>query len=185
MDARERWQALQSHLTAARAALEHGHRATALTEVTAALELDPDFLAAHALRDRILAMAASPHPAPAHPAPPDLAPLHPAPLHLAPLHPAPLRSADSPDGYSKFEERARRRRIDRRIDAARAAMGRRRLAAAAAALDEVIAIDPGLPELHDLTAQFDGLRRALATPLRGPKIAAAAVFALALFGAAW
>jgi tetratricopeptide (TPR) repeat protein len=180
MDARERWQALQSHLTAARAALEQGHRATALTEVTAALELDPDFLAAHALRDRILAMAASPHPAPAHPAAP-----HPAPLHLAPLHPAPLRSGDSPDGYSKFEERARRRRIDRRIDAARAAMGRRRLAAAAAALDEVIAIDPGLPELHDLTAQFDALRRALATPLRGPKIAAAAVFALALFGAAW
>ena len=157
MNARERWHALQARLTAARAAADAGDRSTALAEVTAALELDPEFLAAHTLRDRIAA-----HPAPSHPAP-----------------------SSSPAAYAKFEQRARRRRVDRRVDAARTAIEQPRLKAAAAALDEVIDLDPNLPELAELTAQFDELRRSIATPRRGPRLAAAAVFAVAMFGGTW
>jgi hypothetical protein len=50
---RERWQALQAHLTAARAFADAGDQKRALVEVKAALALDPDFLAAQSLRDRI------------------------------------------------------------------------------------------------------------------------------------
>jgi hypothetical protein len=173
MDARERWQALQARLTAARAAVENGDRPAALSEIAAALELDKDFLAAQALRDRIVSMdesAPSAVPASAAPAPPPT---------MAEPEPAP------PPGYAKFEQRARRRRVDRRVDAARAAIDQHRLKAAAAALDEVIDLDPNLPELAELTARFDELRRATATPHHGPWIAAAAVFAVALLGASW
>jgi len=62
MDPRERWQALQGRLTAARAAVDAGNTAAALSEITAALELDKDFLAAQALRDRILAANGAPKP---------------------------------------------------------------------------------------------------------------------------
>ena len=188
MDARDRWQALQARLTAARAAVDAGDRATALAEISAALELDKDFLAAQALRDRIMKNAtAAPTQAAAPPAP--IAPARvAAPIPTAPVAALPNAAAAAPgwiDGYAKFEQRARRRRVDRRVDAARAAMAQRRLKAAAAALDEVIELDPNLPELTELTAQFDALRRAAATPRRGPRIAAAAVFAGALLGGSW
>jgi hypothetical protein len=114
MDARERWQALQARLTAARAAVENGDRPAALSEITAALELDKDFLAAQALRDRIVSMderAASAVPPSAAPAPPST--IVEAPPALPP--------ADA-----KFEQRARRRRVDRRVDAARAANDQQR-----------------------------------------------------------
>jgi hypothetical protein len=173
MDARQRWQALQARLTAARTAVEAGDRALALAEVTAALEIDGEFLAAHALRDRVLAMDAAPPP----PAACDASPLPPGLRDASPSAP--------PAGYAKFEQRAKRRRVDRRIDAARTAIAQQRLKAAAAALDEVIDLDPNLPELAELTAQFDDLRRAAATPHRGPRIAAAAVFAAALLGGSW
>jgi hypothetical protein len=174
MDARERWQALQARLTAARTAVDAGDRATALAEITAALELDAEFLAAHALRDRIVSMDETrPHTA---------APAAPSPS--APAAPAPPVSG-APAGYAKFEQRAKRRRLDRRIDAARAAIEQQRLKAAAVALDEVIELDPNLPELAELTARFDELRRAAAAPHYGPRIAAAAVFAAALFGGTW
>jgi hypothetical protein len=64
-------------------------------------------------------------------------------------------------------------------------MAQRRLKPAATALDEVIDLDPNLPELADLTAQFDQLRRTAAGRHHGPLIAAAAVFAAALLGASW
>src|SRR5439155_21679337 len=86
---------------------------------------------------------------------------------------------------AKLEQRARRRRVDRRVDAARAAIAQQRLRAAAAALDEVIELDPNLPELSELTAQFDELRRSTIGSHRGPWIAAAAVFAGTVFGASW
>lgn len=171
MDARERWQALQARLTAARAAADAGNRAAALAEVTAALDIDYDFLAAHALRDRILSAGAD--------AAPVAAPVAPS-AAFAPLTPPGL-----PPGYATFEQRAKRRRVDRRIDAARAAIGQQRLKAATAALDEVIELDPNLPELAELTARFDELRRATAASRRGPSIAAAAVFTGTLFGATW
>jgi hypothetical protein len=187
MDGRERWQALQARLTAARAAVDAGDRALALSEINAALELDRDFLAAHALRDRIVATdAATPRPASSvvsasQPAPGDVA-ASPAPSQVPTGDAA--RSALA-TGYAGFEQRARRRRVDRRVDAAREAIAQRRLKIAATALDEVIDLDPNLPELADLTAQFDQLRRTAAGPHHGPLIAAAAVFAAALLGASW
>src|SRR5206468_5006573 len=57
---RERWQALQAHLSAARACVEAGESHQALIEVEAALALDPDFLAAQSLRDRIRKKSAAP-----------------------------------------------------------------------------------------------------------------------------
>jgi tetratricopeptide (TPR) repeat protein len=192
MDARERWQALQARLKDARAAFDAGDRDTALAAVNAALELDAEFLAAHALRDRILAMD-TPHLAPStsHPAA-DTPHLASDTSHLAPdtSHRAPSTShltsqTDAPAGYANFEQRARRRRVDRKIDAARAAIEQQRLKAAAAALDEVIDLDPNLPELAELTATFDDLRRAAATPRRGAWAVAAAVFAAALLGGTW
>lgn len=172
MDARQRWQALQARLSAARSFLEAGDRERALEEVNAALAIDPAFLAAHSLRDGILA----PPPAAAVPSVP------PAP---APVAPPPSRPLVSKEGYARFEERARRRRTDRKIEAARNALARGRLRDAAAALDEVIELDPNLPELSELTAQFDTLRRTTAAPHLGPWLAAAAVFAAVVLGATW
>ena len=55
---------------------------------------------------------------------------------------------------------------------------------AAAALDEVIQLDPRLPELSGLTADFDALRRA-ASPRRGRWVAAAGAFAATILAASW
>jgi hypothetical protein len=214
MDPRERWQALQGRLTAARAAVDAGNTAAALSEITAALELDKDFLAAQALRDRILATNGAPKTPPsvrrlsaprplAPPAavsaaavveePPRTARPLEAPLKATSPQATPAEAASKPvpgtpeipAGYVKFEQRARRRRVDRRIDAARAALDDRRMRAAASALDEVIDLDPNLPELVELTARFDELRRATVTHRRGPWVFAAGVFGIALFGASW
>ena len=149
MDARERWQALQARLTAARAAVDDGNRERALEEITAALELDKDFLAAQALRDRITSM--NPEDASAASEPQrSTPPVHTAPA-AAPVATTPVEGA-API-LAKFEQRAKRRRVDRRIDAARAAIAQQRLKAAAAALDEIIDLDPNLPELAELTAR--------------------------------
>jgi hypothetical protein len=163
VDQRERWQALQSHLTTARGFVDGGDRAKALEAIDAALAIDPDFLAAQSLRDRILAP-----PEPAAPVPPP--------------EPAP---AVSTEGYAKFEARAKRRRVDRRVDAARAAIEHRRVRDAANALDEIGELDPNLPELAELTASFVELRRDTSVTRRGPWLAAAASFAVVLFGATW
>ena len=53
MNPRERWQALQSHLSAARGALADGDRVSALQHIEAALAIDPEFLAARMLLDRV------------------------------------------------------------------------------------------------------------------------------------
>jgi hypothetical protein len=102
---------------------------------------------------------------------------------------APRASSGPPlvsvEGYARFEARARRRRVDRRIEAARAAMERRKLHEAASVLDEIITLDPNLPELAQLTAEFDELRKAVATPHRGPWLLAAAVFIVFVLGASW
>ena len=272
MTHRERWQALQAHLAAARASADAGDQQHALVEVNAALALDPDFLAAQSLRDRIVKKsapptstaaapmnfnaatpaAASPPPAiaerafPAREAPvqqarlawwadadvaaskpaaapaatpmaglelpiggwraadrvtaarsigdlelritdgqtvtlaPALAPAVAAPAEA--LRQAPLVSAE---GYARFEARAKRRRVDRRVEAARAAIQRRRLHEAAVALNEIIALDPNQPELTALTSEFDELRKAMASPRRGPWLSAAAVFAALVLGASW
>ena len=157
--------------------MDAGDRARALEAIDAALAIDPDFLAAHSLRDRILA----PEPAPVS------TPVEPSASADAT---ASKRSTSSrplvaSEGYAKFEARAKRRRVDRRIDAARSALERRRLKDAATALDEIIELDPNLPELTELTTSFDQLRRAAATTRRGPWVAATATFAIVLFSASW
>src|SRR4029077_9580069 len=53
------------------------------------------------------------------------------------------------------------------------------------ALDEIITLDPDLPELGELTARFDDLRRTAAASPRGPRLAAAAVFVITVLGASW
>lgn len=173
MDSRATWQALQARLTNARAAVEAGDRARALTEISAALDIDPDFLAAHSLRDRILAASEAASPSQASVA----------------SSAAPARSASaspvSPDGYAKFEQRAKRRRVDRRLEAARAALDSGRLKAAETALEEVIELDGNLPELPELASRFDQLRRKAASTHRGPRLAATCVFAFIVLGASW
>jgi hypothetical protein len=161
VNARERWQALQARLTAAQAFESAGDRRNALKEIDAALQLDPDFLAAHSLRERLLTEA------PIRP---------PAPNDIQPAR---------AEGCARFEQRARRRRVDRKIESARDAIARRRLKEAAAALDEIIGIDPNLPELLPLTAEFDDMRRGSADRHRGPVLVAAASFAAIVLGATW
>jgi tetratricopeptide (TPR) repeat protein len=183
VDARETWQALQARLTNARAAFDAGDRTRALDEVNAALTIDPNFLAAHALRDRIIATPVGV--APSAPAPASAPDSPPAPAASAAPPPAPPPGAFVSEGYAKFEQRAKRRRVDRRLDAARLALETGRLKAAASALDEVIELDPNLPELPQLTAAFDDLRRKAEETHRGPRIAAVGVFAVMILGASW
>ena len=176
MEARQRWDSLQAHLTAARTACDAGDRDRALEHVDAALAIDPSFLAAHWLRERVLA--------PPEPAGPPLTTEHgpsapPAPVLSGMVVKPPLFSIE---GYGRFEQRARQRRVDRRIDAARTAIERGRLKDAAAALDEVIELDPDLPELGDLTAEFDELRRTVASTRRGPWLVAVTVFVIGMLG---
>jgi tetratricopeptide (TPR) repeat protein len=229
-------------LSAARAFVDAGDRPRALAEVNAALALDPDFLAAQSLRDRLLkkfyaapdavraasnlTTAAVATPALAMAAPVITSPVQmlpatlPVPRPTPPVPPAPAVTvglaiavapapavtgaaavtipADVPppalpaaqplvsaEGYARFEARAKRRRVDRRIEAARAALERRKLHEAASALDEIITLDPNLPELAGLTAEFDELRKAVASPHRGPWLTAAAVFTVVVLGASW
>src|SRR5262249_37285272 len=163
---RERCRAVQAGRAAARAAADGGDRGEALEAITAALDLDPDFLAAHALRDRLLAADAAP------------------PLVSFPAADAAASRGISADGYARFQDRAKRRRLDGRLAAARSAMARGRLSEAAAALDEAIELDPHLPELRGLPVELDRLRRG-APPRRGRWVAAAGAFALTIFAASW
>jgi hypothetical protein len=176
VEARERWQALQSRLAAARISLESGDREQALAEVTAALDIDPSFLAAVALRERILSGE----------------PIAPSGVRAAPAAaaanippPASARPLVSVDGYAKFEQRARRRRVDRRIEAARSAIARGKLREAAAAIGEVAELDPNLPELTELTSVFNAARRNSRQRHFGPWLAATAVFGGLVLGASW
>jgi hypothetical protein len=184
VNARERWQALQAELSAARAALGRADRTEALAHVDRALAIDPQFLAAISLRERIL------NPLAAAPLPPRASSDRPAFLaESASNADAPAAEAPRPlvstEGYAKFEARAKRRRVDRRIEAARAAIARRKVKEAASALDEVIELDPNVPELAPLTAAFEELRRSTAHPHRGPWVMAAAVFVAMVLGASW
>src|ERR1044072_9199631 len=124
VDPRQQLQALQTHMISAHAALDAGDRASALEHIEAALVIDPNFLAAQTLRDRLQAPVeaagdvARPSPSPS---PSDT----PAASALPPLV--------SVEGYAKFEQRAKRRRVDRRMDAARSALQRGRMRGAGAA----------------------------------------------------
>jgi len=159
----------------------------AIDEVNAALTIDPNFLAAHALRDRIIAtpVGVAPSGPRAAAASADTAPPHMPESVPAAAPPVVPTMQSMTEGYAKFEQRAKRRRVDRRLDAARQAIDAGRLKAAASALDEVIELDPNLPDLRELTARFDDLRRQAEATHRGPRIAAAGVFVVLILGASW
>jgi hypothetical protein len=111
VDQRARWQALQSHLSTARACVDAGDRAKALEAIDAALAIDPDFLAAQSLRDCILAPPAAGE---------DTAPAPPAPISSAHGDSAvPTKSgrvtADRSPMATRSSKRAKRRRVDRRL----------------------------------------------------------------------
>ncbi|HMD34995.1 MAG TPA: hypothetical protein VKH42_08510, partial [Vicinamibacterales bacterium] len=103
----------------------------------------------------------------------------------APVPAAQALDAQAGAGYAMFEQRARRRRVDRKIESARTAIASGRLKEAAAALDEIIELDPNLPDLPSLTAQFDDLRRGTPDRHRGPFFVAAASFAAIVLGVTW
>jgi len=173
VDARERWQALQGHLGAARTFLSNDDTAGAIRELDAALAIDPEFLAARVLRDRLTAPAL-PRTEAAAAAPEGASASTPTP---------PLVSAE---GYARFEQRARRRRIDRRAEAAREAIARGRLRDATSAIDEIRDLDPDAPEILWLTAIRDAARDSRRARTHwGPQIAAAAAFAAMVLGASW
>jgi tetratricopeptide (TPR) repeat protein len=186
------WQALQSRLSAARAAVDAGDTDRALAEIAAALNIDPSFLAAQLLRERITAT------------PPPLAPSATETAIRRNFSEGETVSEDcsrvgdgggasgrqSPcasgaDLYAKFEQRAKSRRVGRRLDAARASLDAGRLEEAAIALDELIELDPNLPDLATLTQELDNLRRITAAPRRGPGLAAAAIFVSGVLAASW
>jgi tetratricopeptide (TPR) repeat protein len=157
VESRERWQALQTHLSAARACFERDDRTQALDQINAALALDPDFLAAHSLRDRIVDAERTPR-----------------------------RTAAPADGWTRFEERARQRRIEHRVRAARLAISRQRFDEAAVALDEVRELAPRHPEIATLAEALEAIYEPESLLRRhGLSIAAAAALFVAVFGAAW
>lgn len=204
MTPRERWQALQQHLSAARSALESGDRRTALLSIDAALAIDGEFLAAQTLRERILTADLSvPVVRVAAPAPPPELPMEP-PAPYAPeaepesvpipnetlateVAPPELRPGIvSGDGLARFEARARQRRAARRMAAASDAIRRRHLVEARQALDEVRELDPEHPDLTIRENELAAAAVASAHHLRARRwLAAAAVFGGVILGATW
>jgi hypothetical protein len=142
-------------------------------DLDTALAPDPDYRAAQLMRQCVTSTVEpgrSPVPR-ASASSPNVAPI------------APSRIGDGPpasaDGYAQLEQRVRRRRVDGRIEAAWAALAQRRFDDAAAALDELVELDPGLPILGELTAELNQQRDA-AIGHRDTWIAAAAACALAV-----
>ena len=80
----------------------------------------------------------------------------------------------STENYAKFEQRVKRRRVDRDVIEAQAALHDGRLKDATAALAQITELDPNSPELKELTAQLDVLRRGRPPSRRGPWFAATA-----------
>jgi hypothetical protein len=90
------------------------------------------------------------------------------------------------EGWARFEAKARNRRIERRLEAARAAIQTRRFADARAAVDELREIDPSLPALTELAAQLALADQQSVQPrVIGPYVAAAATFAALTLAASW
>jgi hypothetical protein len=67
----------------------------------------------------------------------------------------------------------------------RAALAAGRLKEAASGLDEVIELDPNLPELRELAAQYASLKKNLRRPRAGRWLVAAAAFGGVMLGGSW
>ena len=102
--------------------------------------------------------------------------------------PATHRDHDRPlvsmEGWARFEQRARERRIEKRLAAAHAALGARRFADCRAALAELSELNPSHPDLERLTLQ---LTRAETShrPRRGAFVVAGAAFVVVMLAASW
>jgi tetratricopeptide (TPR) repeat protein len=181
VDPRQHLKALQAHVASARAAFDAGDRDAALQHLDHALSIDPSFLAAQSLRERVLAKPRETVAMPAAPELPATPATPPAPATLA----APRLSGTraSRDAYERMERRAKQRRIDHCIASTRAALGRQQPDAAAAALDELIALDPDESNVPSLSAELADLRRRSTRRPFGVRLAAASAF-LAVAGAA-
>jgi hypothetical protein len=90
----------------------------------------------------------------------------------------------SMEGWARFEERARQRRITRRLDAARTAVRTGRFSDARAALKELTELDPAHPEVQAVAVQLERAEKA-ARRHRGSFAAAVTAFATVLLAASW
>jgi hypothetical protein len=178
VEPRARRFAIREYLGTARAALDRGDRAAALAALNSALELDPEYLAAQALKDRIE------HATDFNREFPRTGSLEP-PAAAAPPRAANPQPAFSAEGWARFESRARARRAEKRAAAARALIARRRFQEARATIEEIREIDAGHPELVSLSIELDAAEHLRPRGSRhlGPAVAAVTVFAALLFGA--
>jgi tetratricopeptide (TPR) repeat protein len=165
VDSRQHLKALQAQVAAARAAFDAGERDKALQHLDQALSIDPSFLAAQSLRERVLASAAGPA----------------APSSSPPS----ARRFASREAYERVELRAKQRRVDHCIAATRAALGRQQLEAAAAALAELVVLEPEETNVASLSAELADLRRRSGRRPFGVRAAAAAAFLIVAGTASW
>jgi tetratricopeptide (TPR) repeat protein len=174
VDPRQHLKALQAQVAAARAAFDVGDRAKALEHLDQALSIDPSFLAAQSLRERVLATSQAPV---AFVPTPQVRP------HVQP--PLAAKRPASREAYERIELRAKQRRVDHCIAATRAALGRQQLEAAGAALAELIALEPQESNVASLSAELADLRRRFARRPFGVRVAAAAAFLAVAGTASW
>jgi hypothetical protein len=146
VDRSHTWQALQQHLTDARVAMDADDRTTARERLDAALAIDPGCVAAVLLRERLDAPVSTPVPSEVSGT---------AGLATAEAVRRPLVSAE---GFARFEQRTRLRRIERCATAARDAIARGRIGEAREALAEIQHLNAEAPELRELQVHLDLLQ---------------------------
>jgi len=190
-------------VAAARAAFHAGERTKALEHLNHALSIDPSFLAAQSLRERVLAApldgGSSRPPIQASDAPPMVAAVPAAPPPAPAVIPRPpsfetrqnaqrdagSRTRSPREAHGRIELRAKQRRVDHCIAAARAALGRGHVDAAAAALSELITLEPNESNVISLAAELADLRRRSERRPFGVRLAAAAAFIAVAGAASW
>jgi len=179
--------AIREHLNNARAALDLGDRTSALSAVNAALAVDPEYLAAQALKDRIERSPDTPPSPNPRTDPVGFGPSQEAAVVLADR--TPVLAAQPPvvsaEGWARFEHRARNRKIERRVAAARLAINSRHFAEARAILEEIGELDAGHPALISLGIELDAEEHLAHAGRRrwGPAVAAVLILAGAISGA--
>jgi hypothetical protein len=167
-------EALQAHLREARTAIAEGDRPRAVAALDVARALDPNFVAAESLRDQLrtrLEVNAPP-----------AAVVSQAPARgIRTASPGP-DSTSAVQGYAQFEQRAKQRRIQRRLTAARDAIANSQFDVAAAAVEELRELNPALPDLPALTEAIEHRPRGARRPWA---IVAGIAVAATLIGATW
>jgi hypothetical protein len=93
--------------------------------------------------------------------------------------------ATSAEGWVRFEERTRQRRIERRSATARAALKHGKLAHARAAVAEIQELDPDHPEVVPLLLELDAAELGSRTRRKGSTLAAALALVGVVLTASW